>query len=173
MRARILLYTFIGCLIGIAAWYIAHQQYNLQMLLHFLPFASLVSFMLTITCVWLIPAVLVAYVEARQTQHSWSPALAVACFWTTMVTTYYFCYGVVIAITGAGQLEFLRIVNATNPDVLDDWSQFFIWSVISNITEWLPVAIIGGGVVGWFVARIYTRLRSLRSQASDRNNTLN
>ncbi|MCG8353642.1 MAG: hypothetical protein MI924_38250 [Chloroflexales bacterium] len=167
MRTRIFIYMAAGCLFGIAVWYLSPLLDEIEMTLSFLPFALFWSFFLTIGCAWGTPAVLVAFIEARQTQSIWRPALAAALFWTTAIIAYYLYYAALIAITGEGQLEFLRIVNASNTDVWNDWAWFFMENVIPNITEWIPIAMIGGALIGWLVGVLYRRKRRLRAQTTE------
>lgn len=121
MRIRIFLYVITGCFFGIVSWYVSFLNDDIEMLLRFLPFASIASLLLTIAGIWFLPAIFVASIEVKHAKDLWRPAFAVACLWTTMVITYYFYYAILIAVTGAGQLSFLRIVNATNPNVWEDW----------------------------------------------------
>ncbi|MEM8531269.1 MAG: hypothetical protein AAGF95_10530, partial [Chloroflexota bacterium] len=164
MRIRIFLYVITGCCFGIVSWYASFLNDDIEMLLRFLPFASLASLLLILAGTWFLPAIFVASIEVRHAKDLWRPALAVACLWTTMVVSYYVYYAILIAVTGAGQLSFLRIVNATNPNVWEDWRQFFTRTVMPNIAEWLPASIIGGATFGGFIGLLYRRLSIYQSK---------
>jgi hypothetical protein len=156
-KKRWFMYALVGFLFGIADWYyldlLAHFPWgNLQNNLIVIPIIILLNY-----GIWLIPVLLVTFYESRTSRSAARSAMAGALCWVCSIASYYIYYLMLLAFWGLPNMEYLLILGPKQQGFWQEWSIAFQKIILHQVIEWLPIALIGGSMVGitvwWFVAR--------------------
>lgn len=150
MKSRWRIYALVGILFGVFDFYYQNFTQRVEV-------SSLVRIIL-ILGVWLAPLIPIILYESKVTRSTWRAALASVFTWCVSVAAYYLTNGVQLAFIGVpGRLE-LHIPNYSAPHFLSNWLSVFLYDLIGGSLEWLVVAVVGGGTIGFLVSFLYLRL---------------
>lgn len=151
---RWLKYTLIGLGFGILDWY------YLDLLAHFswgplgnsilvIPFILLLNY-----GIWLVPVIPVTWVEARRGKGALIPALAGVLTWSCAIFSYYAYYTVLLSLGVLPNLQHLGLLGERYPGFWQDWLAMFQRIIANQFLEWIPIAMIGGGITGALVYQL-------------------
>lgn len=153
-RSRWFGYGLVGILFGIADWYyldgLAHFPWGP---LENIPFMVLVVIGLNYG-IWLLPVLPVTFFESRKSRLASRSALAGAICWSSSILSYYAYYAVLLALGMLPNLENLNILGEKPAGFWQDFGTAFHNIILDQVLEWLPIALIGGVLVGLFVGWI-------------------
>jgi hypothetical protein len=156
-KKRWLIYSLVGFLFGIADWYylnfLAQLSWGkLQNNPIVIPIIILLNY-----GIWLVPVLPVTFYESRTSRSASRSALAGALCWVCSIAGYYIFYLLLLAFWGLPNMEYLLIQGSKQAGFWQAWSSAFQKIILNQVIEWLPIALIGGALVGisvwWFVAR--------------------
>ena len=159
MRKRFAIYVAAGVLFGILDWYYLNGLANFH-------WGSLGESILVIPIIlflnfgiWLLPVVAVAICEERRSHSLRQAALSGAIVWASAITSYYLYYTVLLAFFGLPHMEHLLFINRNELTFWSEWSIAFKRIILSQFLEWIGIALVGGGVVGYLSAKIDLGIR--------------
>ncbi len=157
-RSELVIYFLIGTIFGIVDWYIQTSLTSLGfVLMPKIKFANVVIFGL-IYFVWLIPGITVAYVEVRKSMSTKMPVISVVTFWVGAIMGYYLYYLYLIVFVGLNQMEHLVITDCCSQEYWNGLFSIVKYVVFTQMFEWIPIAVVGGSLIGWIVAKVYLSL---------------
>lgn len=142
----------IGCAFGVFDWYVPSLFQVQQM--------PIVANLIVIYGIWLLPAFSIVFFGIRQQLGAKTIALLVSLTWATAIIVYYSYYAALAALPGLPQLDELRLINRHAPQFAASWSFFLGATLLPQIGKWLPVALVGGGIVGYAATKAALSLRS-------------
>lgn len=155
---RFLLYAGIGILFGIIDWfYLDWLASN--------PWGGLGESILIVPVIiamnygiWLVPIIPVTIYEAMRAERAFYPMLAGVLTWSFAMLSYYTYYALLLSLGKLIHLEHLNIFGEKYETFWPEYWQMFDRIILSQLLEWIIIAIIGGGVIGalsyWFLHKI-------------------
>lgn len=159
-KRRWWVYGLIGLLFGVADWY------YLDGLAHF-PWGGLANSALVVPLlialnygIWLLPVVPVTWHESRVSGKARSSAVAGALCWVSSIFGYYLFYTLLLAFWGLPNMEQYLVLGEKQPGFWQEWNVVFQKIIVDQVLEWLPLAMIGGAIVGLAVGWFNHRKRS-------------
>jgi hypothetical protein len=164
------LYTLIGLVFGILDWF------YLDWLTHDLGRAWMANPALWRVVknilnygIWLVPILPIVISESRKTPNVKGPAYAGMLTWGAAVLSYYGYYGLLLSL---GKLPSWTYLNVFGPKFDGFWLDY--WRklrhiIFEGILQWLPVALVGGALLGILAWRIVHR-RQDPGQSTTPNN---
>lgn len=155
---RWFVYAFAGFCFGIADWY--YLEFLIR--IDWLRTQTLLTAIVAISInwgIWLVPAVPLAIVEMLRSNRVWFSSLAVALFWACAIIAYYVYYSFLLAFDGYAPLSLLQAVLQPSPTAWQDWGRITRTQTIAHISDWMWVAIIGGGMIGGSAAVFLRKYR--------------
>lgn len=160
-KKRWFLYGLVGLLFGIADWY------YLDGLAHF-KWGAFGNSLLVVPVIialnygiWLLPVLPIAIYESRTSCSARQTALAGALCWSTSIIGYYIYYTLLLAFRGLPNMEHLLIIGERQAGFWHEWSIAFKNIILNQVLEWLPIAIVGGCLVGLLVWWLGIRKRAV------------
>lgn len=163
---RWILYPLIGLVFGVMDWYYLNWlSYDLSRLFMTSPNLLMVVKGILNYGIWLLPILPIVIHESRKAASIKGPVYAGMLTWSTAVLSYYGYYGLLLSL---GKLPSWGYLNIFGPKFdgfwLDYWRKMrFI--IFEGIIQWLPIAVIGGAVIGalaWWI--FHRRQKSLPEQ---------
>ena len=156
-KKRWLIYVLVGLLFGLADWY------YLNILTQF-PWGKLQNNPIVIPLIillnygiWLVPVLPITFYESRTSRSVSRSAMAGALCWACSIASYYVFYLLLLSFWGLPNMEHLLILGPKQAGFWQEWSDAFQKIILNQVIEWLPIALVGGSLVGiavwWFVAR--------------------
>jgi hypothetical protein len=168
MKKRFAIYITVGVLFGILDWYYLNGLANFQ-------WGSLGESILVIPIIlflnfgiWLLPVAAVAIYEERRSFSLHRAAFSGAVVWTCAITSYYLYYTILLAFFGLPHMEHLLFINRNDPAFLSEWSIAFKRIILAQFLEWIGIALVGGGIVGFLSAKIDIGIRKRNLSADTR-----
>jgi len=168
MKKRLAIYVAAGALFGILDWYYLNGLANF-------PWGSLGESILVIPIIlffnfgiWLLPVVLVAIYEERRSFSLRRAALSGPVVWACAIPSYYLSYTILLAFFGLPHMEHLLFINRNNPTFWSEWSIAFKRIILEQFLEWIGIALVGGGVVGFLSAKIDVGIQKRKLTADTR-----
>lgn len=154
-KKRWLIYMLTGLLFGIFDYYY-QQALNRSPV-----FSSLdtIPWLTLVLGIWLVPVVPVILHEAERSRTLWAPAWASVLTWASAIVSYYLTNAAQLALTGVASRPEMHISNRMDPYFWSNWQSVFRYDILGGIREWLPVAVVGGFVVGVLMGFLYLRGR--------------
>lgn len=123
--------------------------------------------MILILGIWLVIAVPAAWYEACHSRSVWLSAAASVIAWSSAVVSYYLYLVAKLVLIGEPSRPWNHISNRQGPYFwLNVWG-LFKGDFASGVLDWLPVALVGGGLVGLAVGFLVTRGRKLTEEISN------
>lgn len=161
-RYRWFIYGLVGLLFGIFDWYyldgLAHFQWgDLGNSLLVIPVIIALNY-----GIWLLPVLPVTIIESRVTRSARRSALAGAVCWSSSIISYYIYYTILLAFWGLPNMEHLLILGEKQPGFWQEWTIAFQKIILNQVFEWLPIAIVGGSLVGLMVGWIGIKKRAVK-----------
>lgn len=138
-----------GVLFGIFDFY----YQNWMMRLH----VSQLPLLVLILGIWLVVAVPAAWYEASRSGSVWLSAAASVIAWSSAVVSYYLYLVAKLVLIGEPSRPEMHISNRQEPYFWSNVWALFKGDFTSGLIEWLPVALIGGALVGLAVGLLVTR----------------
>jgi hypothetical protein len=106
--------------------------------------------------IWLVPIIPVTLYEANRAKTIKSPIIAGILTWSCAILSYYTFYAVLLSFGKLPNLEHLNIFNGNFHSVRPEYWRMFNRIILFQFLEWIPIAVIGGGVTGviaWWLIR--------------------
>jgi hypothetical protein len=106
--------------------------------------------------IWLVPIIPVTLYEANRAKTIKSPIFAGILTWSCAILSYYTFYAVLLSLGRLPQLEHLNIFNENFQSVRPEYWRMFNRIILFQFLEWIPIAIIGGGITGaiaWYIVQ--------------------
>lgn len=155
-------YLAIGILFGIVDFVYLGFLYELdwQPVIGWIPPGQVVrwiGFIVLNIGIWLVPVVPIALYEARLSRSRLRSAIASLSVWCPAVVAYYFTNAAQLAFWGLPTRQELHISNRASAHFWENWSSVFQGDILGGVTEWIPVAVVGGAIVGFMISSIYLR----------------
>ncbi len=167
-KKRWLIYASVGFLFGIA------DLYYLNLLAHF-PWGKLQNNPIVIPIIillnygiWLVPVLPVTFYESRTSGAVSRSAMAGALCWVCSIISYYIYYLLLLAFWGLPNMEHLLVVGPKQAGFWQEWSVAFQKIILNQVIEWLPIALVGGSLVGiavWWIMSHYQSGSSIAEPA--------
>lgn len=150
-KKRWLFYCIVGFLFGIADWYylnwLAHFSWGeLGNSLFVIPVIIALNY-----GIWLVPVLPVTLYESKISGSARRSAIAGALCWSCSILSYYLLYTLLLAFWGLPQMDHLLMINQNQPDFWLEWKIAFQKIILNQVLEWLPIAIVGGAIIGLLV----------------------
>lgn len=140
MKKRWWIYLLVGIIFGVVDFY--YQIWMMQLKLGQLPL------MILILGIWLVVAVPTAWYEARRSRSVWLSAAASVIAWSAAVISYYLFLAAKLVLIGEPSRPEMHISNRHDPNFWKNVWGLFKGDFASGVFDWLPLALIGGGLVG-------------------------
>ena len=83
-------------------------------------------------------------------------AIAGAICWSCSILSYYLFYVLLLAFWGLPNMDHLLMINQKQSDFWSEWEIAFQKIILNQVLEWLPIAIVGGSIIGllvWWISR--------------------
>lgn len=106
--------------------------------------------------IWFLPIIPVVIYETRHAAHIKGPILAGILTWCCAIFSYYSYYGVLLSLGKLIHMEKLNLFGPRYDGFWGDYWNMFNRIILSQFLEWIPIAIIGGGITGaitWWLFR--------------------
>lgn len=147
MKKRWLFYPLAGILFGIFDFYF--QAWINQLF----PMGKLSSFamLVPILGIWLVLVVPIALHEAKNSRSAWLAAAAGAFTWSVSVIAYYLYMGVKLILIGEASRPEMHFSNRSDPYYWSNVRSFFVGDFWDGVSEWIIVAVVGGGLIGLLI----------------------
>lgn len=159
---RLLVYALVGLVFGIIDWY------YLDLLAHF-PWGDLGNNPIVVPIIialnfgiWLVPVLPVTYHESQQSGSVLRSAASGAMVWSASMISYYTWYTLLLLFWGLPNLDHLLFARRNQPGYWQDLGSMFKRVIQDQFIDWLPIAIIGGSLVGLVVWRITMRKKQVK-----------
>lgn len=107
--------------------------------------------------VWLLPVIPIAWREASVTRSRWLATLASLGTWCAGIIAYYLTNAAQLALFGVPGREELWLFGPRSPQRAANWASVLRYDVLGGMIEWLPVAVVGGALVGLVVGSLRLR----------------
>lgn len=145
-RKRWLLYGLIGVLFGLFDFYF-------QLIVQ--SDSSLVVRVIIIFGIWLVPLVPIALYEIKRSRSELKTALACAFTWSIAIIAYYLYMAVELIIIGKDSRPEMHFSNSHDPYYWSNLGQVLGNDMVGGILEWIPLALVGGGLLGLSIGFLY------------------
>jgi hypothetical protein len=147
-KKRWFFYVLVGIIFGVFDWYyldvLAHFQWgDLGNSLFVIPVILMLNY-----GIWLLPILPVTIFESRVTLSARRSALAGAVCWTSSIISYYIYYTLLLAFWGLPHMEHMLILGEKQSGFWQQWALVFQKIILNQVFEWLPIAIVGGSLIG-------------------------
>lgn len=149
------LYALIGLIFGIFDWFFLDWlAKDLGPSLGENPFI-VIPIMLGLNYgIWLVPLIPVCFYEARQAKSIKGPAFAGMLTWSSAILSYYAYYAILLSLSRLPHLEYFNIFSQEFREVRAIFWRWFNRIILLQLIEWIPIAVIGGGLIGavvWWI----------------------
>ncbi|GAA0742361.1 hypothetical protein [Clostridium oceanicum] len=151
MKKRWLIYTIIGVAFGVLDEY--YQEFVQGMI------TSVPMWFILAWGIWLIPIIPIVLHEAKVSKSRIKAALANVLTWSSAVISYYVFIAIKLIFIGQSSMNFIYSSNYKDEFYFSNLKSFFYNSILSGITEWIGIAIVGGFITGFSISFIYLRIR--------------
>lgn len=104
--------------------------------------------------IWLVPLVPAVIFESRKADRIRSPILTGILIWSAAIFSYYTYYGILLSLGKLPNLEYLNIFGEKYGGFWEEYWRKFWRLILVQFLEWIPIAIIGGAIVGalaWWI----------------------
>lgn len=141
MKKRWFIYGVIGLLFGVFDFYF---QIFVPGRIH-LPVLEV----LVIYGIWLVPLLPISFYEAKTSHSKKCSAFAGSFTWSLSILSYYLFLPVKLMLIGQASRQEMHISNYQEPWFWENIKSLFLGDVLGGILEWIGVAIVGGGLIGF------------------------
>jgi len=144
---RFKLYIIVGLLFGIFDFH--YQQFIPKVI------SSHKILFLGIWGIWLMPIIPIALYETKQSGSRLKSSFACMLTWSISIFSYYFLVPIKLIFIGQLSRPELYITNYVSQFYWSNLKSLIQRDVFVSTFEWLDVAIIGGGIIGFVVSSVY------------------
>ena len=158
-KRRWAIYIAAGIAFGVLDWH------YLELLARF-PWGRLgesilvVPVIILLNCgIWLVAVIPCAFLEIRHSRRIRLSALAGSAVWCGATLGYYAYYTALLAFAGLPHLDHLLLRSRNALDFSAEWAAAFDRMILSQLVEWIPIALAGGAIAGSVVGYLYLASR--------------
>lgn len=147
-KKRFLIYALVGFIFGVIDWFYVNWFPN-AIGNQFSPSIIMIPVIILLNYgIWLVPIIPIVIIESKKTDHVRYPIYAGILVWVCAIAGYYLYYTLLLSTGKLPNLEHLSLfVSKYESFWLDYWRMFRRIILLQGL-EWLPVAIVGGAVMG-------------------------
>jgi hypothetical protein len=109
--------------------------------------------------IWLVPVIPIILYAAKVSHSKLTSALASIATWCSSVISYYVFMMMKLVLIGQATRPELYIANYRDPFYWSNLKSVFLGDVLGGIMEWILIAVVGGGIVGFSVSFLYLRVK--------------
>lgn len=154
MKKRLLTYCLIGLIFGVLDWYYLNLLANfpwgsLGEKLIIVPIIILLNF-----GIWLVPVLAIVIHEIYSSKSVRLSTLSGIVTWGFSILGYYTYYTVLLSFWGLPHMEHMLVTKEHPATFWQDWFETFQVVILNQFLEWIPVAIVGGGVLGYTTGKL-------------------
>ncbi|MDY6846677.1 MAG: hypothetical protein SVP52_06030 [Chloroflexota bacterium] len=154
------LYALIGLIFGIFDWfYLDWLEHGLGPNLGENPFIVKTIILGLNYGIWLVPIIPVTLYEARRAETIKTPIFAGMLTWSCAIFSYYAYYAILFSLGRLPHLDHFNIFSHDFIEVRATFWRWFKWIILFQFIEWIPIAVIGGGLTGAIIWWIRQRLK--------------
>jgi len=154
VKKRLHTYCLVGLTFGVIDWF------YLDLLANF-PWGPLGDKLIIVPIIlslnfgiWLVPVLGVSIYEVHQSKSVRLSALSGMAIWACSILGYYTYYIALLSFWGLPHMEHMLINQEHHAEYWQDWFQTFKVVILYQFFEWIPVAIVGGGGIGYGVGKL-------------------
>lgn len=155
------IYILIGLIFGIFDWfYLDWLARGIGPNLGENPFIVIPIILILNYGIWLLPIIPVVIYEIHQTEKIKSPMLAGILTWCCALFSYYTYYAILLSLGKLPNLAHLNVLGARYDSFWRDYGAMFKRVILFQFLEWIPIAVIGGGLTAaffWWVLKKRTK----------------
>ena len=110
--------------------------------------------------IWLLPIIPVTIYESRLAKTIKKPIFAGMLTWSSAIFSYYGFYAILLSLGRLPHLDHFNVFNQDFPEVRVIYWRWFNSLILFQLFEWIPIAVIGGGLIGAVVWGITNKLNN-------------
>lgn len=152
MKKRWFFYLLLGVLFGVFDFYFQTWIYQL-----FPMGTRSITMLVPILGVWLVLVVPIAIHEGKTSGSVWPAAASSAFTWSVSVVAYYLFMGVNLIFIGLASRAEMHISNLNDPYYWNNIKNLILGDLLSGVSEWITVALVGGSLVGLMIGFVTLR----------------
>ena len=107
--------------------------------------------------IWLVPIIPVTLYETRQAKTIKTPIFAGALTWSCAILSYYSYYAILFSLGRLPHMDYFNILNQDFQKVRAIYWRWFNGIILFQILEWIPIGVIGGGLIGSIIWCLYQK----------------
>lgn len=162
------IYALVGLIFGVFDWFFVHWlSGGLGPNLGDNPLVIIPVILSLHYGIWLLPIIPVVIYEAHKAASIKGPIFAGILTWCCAILSYYTYYAVLLSLGKLPHLAHLNIFGARYPGFWQEYRRMFMRIILVQILEWIPVAIIGGGIAGAFFWWGMQKLKKYQADAEE------
>ena len=104
--------------------------------------------------IWLVPLIPAVIFESRKADRIKTPILTGILVWSSAIFSYYAYYGILLSLGKLPHLEYLNIFGEKYGVFWEEYWRKFWYLILGQFLEWIPIAVIGGAIIGalaWWI----------------------
>lgn len=105
--------------------------------------------------IWLVPILPAVIFTARKGNKIWDPIVIGIVTWLFALLGYYLFYAILLSLGLLPHLEHLNIFSGNASETKAEYWDMFKRIISDQFLEWIPVAVVGGLVLGAFAWWIF------------------
>lgn len=146
---RWILYSLIGLVFGVMDWYYLNWlSYDLSRSFLATPFLWMAMKGILNYGIWLLPIIPIVIHESRKAANIKGPVYAGMLTWGASVLSYYGYYGLLLSLGKLPGWDYLNVFGPKFDGFWIDYWRKLRYIIFEEILQWLPIAVIGGAVMG-------------------------
>ena len=154
---RFCVYALIGLVFGIIDWYYLNWfpsviGENIRTSIFLIPVIIFLNY-----GIWLVPIIPIVIYEIKQSANFRWSILTGIMVWVFAIFGYYLFYTILLSTGSLPHFEHLSLLGPKYETFWIDYWRMFKFIILQQILEWLPVAIIGGGIISallfWIISQ--------------------
>ena len=98
--------------------------------------------------IWLVPIIPAVIFESRKADRIKTPILTGILTWSSAIFSYYAYYGILLSLGKLPHREHLNIFGDKYRLFWEGYWREFWYLILRQFLEWIPIAIIGGAIIG-------------------------
>lgn len=155
---RWILYTLIGLIFGVLDWYYLNWlAFDFGRSLSASPVLDIAVMLFMNYGIWLVPIIPIVIYESRKAPNVKGPAYAGMLTWCAAILSYYGYYAWLLSLGKLPNMDYLNIFGPKYDGFWLDYWRKLRYLIFGQILEWLPIALIGGAVMGLLAWAIFHR----------------
>ena len=107
--------------------------------------------------IWLVPIIPVTIYESQLAKTIKIPIYAGMLTWRCVIFSYYVYYAILFSLGRLPNLEYFNIFSQEFKEVRAIYWRWFNGIILFQLIEWIPIAMIGGGLIGAVIWWITTK----------------